>query len=244
MDKKHFITLLQTPSTINKIDIANLEILAQKYPFFALPPLMIAGYWKNVDEVIGNKLIEKKIIYSQNRTQFFNYLTRFLPCEDADKGNLELEPIIVEKEDESSLIQVRDEVSLVNNIEEVSCNTKTTIEPKVDTDVIENRNTVSEKNITKRPSINELVDKFAVQPIKVSKPTDEALHNAEAAKKSLIKHDDIASETLAKIYIKQKHYDKAIKIYRTLSLKNPEKIIYFANLIEEVEKNKVNNLKR
>jgi hypothetical protein len=235
--------LLQTPSSITKIDIANLEVLAQKYPFFALPHLLIAGYWNNVDEVIGNKLIEKKIIFSQNRAQFFNYLTRFLPCEVDIKDNQVFEPIILEKEEESSFIQDGD-ISLVNNIEEVSCNTKSTIEPKVDTDVIENKGTVSENNNTKRPSINDLVDKFTVQPIKVSKPTDEALHNAEAAKKSLIKHDDIASETLAKIYIKQKHYDKAIKIYRTLSLKNPEKIIYFANLIEEVEKNKVNNLKR
>jgi hypothetical protein len=243
MEKQHFITLLQTPSSITKIDIANLEILAQKYPFFALPPLMIAGYWNNVDEVIGNKLIEKKIIYSQNRTQFFNYLTRFLPCEVDNKDNQVLEPIVIEKEEESSVTQDGD-IRLVNNIEEVSCDTKSTIECKVDADGIENNDTASENNNTKRPSINELVDKFTVQPIKVSKPTDEALHNAEAAKKSLIKHDDIASETLAKIYIKQKHYDKAIKIYRTLSLKNPEKIIYFANLIEEVEKNKVNNLKR
>lgn len=243
MEKQHFITLLQTPSSITKIDIANLEILAQKYPFFALPPLMIAGYWNNVDEVTGNKLIEKKIIYSQNRTQFFNYLTRFLPCEVDNKDNQVLEPIVIEKEEESSFTQDGD-IRLVNNIEEVSCDTKSTIECKVDADGIENNDTASENNNTKRPSINELVDKFTVQPIKVSKPTDEALHNAEAAKKSLIKHDDIASETLAKIYIKQKHYDKAIKIYRTLSLKNPEKIIYFANLIEEVEKNKVNNLKR
>ncbi|WP_430810811.1 MULTISPECIES: tetratricopeptide repeat protein [unclassified Carboxylicivirga] len=48
--------------------------------------------------------------------------------------------------------------------------------------------------------------------------------------------DDLMSETLADIYIKQKHYDKAITIYEKLRLKYPEKNVYFARRISDLEK--------
>ncbi|MBA4303065.1 MAG: hypothetical protein C0424_02455 [Sphingobacteriaceae bacterium] len=45
-----------------------------------------------------------------------------------------------------------------------------------------------------------------------------------------------ASETLARIYEKQHEYKRAIKIYQKLILKFPDKMTYFAGLIEELRK--------
>lgn len=61
-------------------------------------------------------------------------------------------------------------------------------------------------------------------------------------KKDFDEPEDLLTETLANIYIKQKHYEKSIKIFEKLRLKYPEKSIYFANRIVEVEKLSNNNL--
>ncbi|MDR1258108.1 MAG: hypothetical protein LBK65_02325 [Tannerellaceae bacterium] len=49
-------------------------------------------------------------------------------------------------------------------------------------------------------------------------------------------NDSYFTETLARIYIKQKRYEKALEIIKNLSLKYPEKNIYFADQIRFLEK--------
>jgi len=58
---------------------------------------------------------------------------------------------------------------------------------------------------------------------------------------SLEESDEIITETLAKIYLTQNKHEKALDAYAKLSLKYPEKSIYFASQIEKIEKLKDNN---
>lgn len=63
------------------------------------------------------------------------------------------------------------------------------------------------------------------------KPESEVLTEAQ-----LDDEDEVVSEELAGIYLAQGLRDKAIAIYRKLSLLNPEKSVYFAELIDKIEK--------
>jgi hypothetical protein len=55
--------------------------------------------------------------------------------------------------------------------------------------------------------------------------------------------DSYFTETLAKVYTRQKRYEKALEIIRNLSLKYPEKNIYFADQIRFLEKLIINTKK-
>ena len=51
-----------------------------------------------------------------------------------------------------------------------------------------------------------------------------------------ITREDYMTETLAKVYVRQEKYKEALKAYKILSLKYPEKISLFANQIKELKK--------
>lgn len=64
---------------------------------------------------------------------------------------------------------------------------------------------------------------------------------AKMAKLSVQENDDLVTETLANIYADQGNFEKAIKSFKKLQLKYPEKKIYFAGRIKEIE-NQLNTL--
>ncbi len=48
-------------------------------------------------------------------------------------------------------------------------------------------------------------------------------------------HEEFITETMARIYIQQEKFDKAIAVYEKLSLLKPEKSAFFASLIEKIK---------
>jgi hypothetical protein len=81
----------------------------------------------------------------------------------------------------------------------------------------------------------ELIDKFIKANPRLQPQQGDHPH-VDISEDSVKEHDGIFTDTLAKIYIKQGLYSKAIFAYEKLILKYPEKSGYFADQIEEIKK--------
>jgi len=80
----------------------------------------------------------------------------------------------------------------------------------------------------------ELIDKF-LEDIPKLDPNKPSKSSNNIAKKQMIQPEELMTETLARIYLEQKNYKKAIQSYKILSLKYPEKSGLFANQIKAIE---------
>lgn len=92
-------------------------------------------------------------------------------------------------------------------------------------------------NMNKKEDI--IIRRFIKEEPHISAPMNEKLDNENKARKSSEDSDEIVTETLARIYIDQMLYPKAIATYKKLMLKIPEKSRYFASQIKNLE-NKTN----
>ncbi len=87
----------------------------------------------------------------------------------------------------------------------------------------------------RRPPIDkkmELIDKFIESEPKID--PEQEVPKVDIKSSVKLKKDELMTETLAKVYLEQKKYKKAIQAYKILSLKYPEKSGFFADRIKAV----------
>ena len=94
-----------------------------------------------------------------------------------------------------------------------------------------------DSNVTQnRIEQEKIIDNFIQSEPQIGYLRPEMINSENKAKKSAEDDYTIVSETLAQIYIEQTLYDKAIDIYKKLSLKYPEKSAYFVQKITDLQK--------
>jgi len=80
----------------------------------------------------------------------------------------------------------------------------------------------------------QLIDKF-IQDRPKMEPKAGSKKNKNLAKPYIQSPDTLMTETLAKVYLQQKNYKKAIQAYKILILKNPQKSGFFADQIHAIQ---------
>ncbi len=238
--------LVERPDVIENQDVEELEMLLRRYPYFTVGQTLLAvGLYGNGDEKSGRQLRLASAM-SPDRNVLRKHCTQ-LPDEykeekrEAKEETPEIIPektlVIPEINLERGTEELNREVALLEEKRKTLDELMAIIESKIAQ--LENEKQEPKKapeNLTK----SEIIDKFIAENPSISRPKQEFYNPISAAQDSVVDQENIVSETLAMIYVKQGYFGKAISIYEKLILKNPEKSIYFAGQISEL-KNKLNN---
>jgi virulence-associated protein VapD len=99
-----------------------------------------------------------------------------------------------------------------------------------------NSNSLNETQKKKLELINKFIETNPKIPAVKSETTSNATFDLNKED-----HSMLMTETLAKVYLEQKKYQKAIQAYEILILKYPEKISFFADRISDIKILQQNN---
>ncbi len=246
MDKERFQYIINNPQLINDDDIEMLSSLVATYPYFTIAQVLLAvGYDLKEDKKL-NKQLRLAAAMSPDRNSLRHLLadtkekknTCDLPDEFGNDSQQLLDSIVIPEIDlNKSQEELSREMALLEEKRKSLDELKNLIEQRIIE--LEREKEVADKE-DKTLSKTEIIDKFIAENPQISRPKQEFYNPMTVAQASVVDKENIISETLATIYLNQGYVEKAISVYQKLSLKNPEKSVYFAELIEKA-KNKFNN---
>lgn len=247
--------LIHHPFEVQLSDVALLQDEIGKYPYFStLRTLLLFGL-KEFDHSSYQEELKKTSIYSPSRVALYHYLQREKQESTEEifiTETIQEEPPVREDQVEETISnQHKTKAELISaeemvEVETVENNQSLTTEKP---DISHSELTFSEWLSLSKPSLEkkenppsekdikfQLIEEFIEKSPKISPVNKNAVVGLPTKQaETPNEYSDLMTETLAQIYTEQRKYDKAIRAYKILSLKYPEKNDFFADKIAEIE---------
>jgi len=250
MDRHEFITYIKHPSGLNKNTLPGLEKLTADFPYcqslriLHLLNMKMTGHVMYGEElkstaacIADRKRLRELIKSLQDEEQVLPEPARpedIKPEETRPETTADVheektakpEPVVpvIEQDEEARLLKLKDIVE--NRLREIASE-KEALRLKEE-----------EESGAGKMSKEEIIDKFIREEPSISRPKSDFFNPVKVARSSREEKPGLVSETLARIHVQQGNIEKAIEIYRRLSLNFPEKSRYFAAQIEKLSSEK------
>ena len=270
MNINNITYLLNNPQAVDENQTMALEIILQQYPYFqGIRALYLKGLY-NLNSYRYNFELKKTAAHTTDRAILFDFITsesfNTVNTEVIEKQQNEVNDILVE----SFVVVPNFDFSKSEPIEKFKASNEVSIEPLSEIEekleinkplhfdleekhsfsewlqlakfkpIKREKEEVSEEIEEKKKKKIDIIDKFIESNPKIG-PIKETTINTEVIAKSSEEPTHLMTETLARIYLEQKKYKKAIQAYEILILKYPEKSSFFANRIKDIKELQQNN---
>ena len=209
MNKKNFIKILQNPENLTAEELSFLDEINREFPYFQISKAIYLKTLKENDDIKFKKFLRSTAAYSRDRKILFDFI---------NKSQNQNEKVYFNKNEITS-VQSEYEIIEEEIIEENSF---------IEWLKLSNLKPIDRSNET------ETIDKFISEKPKLNVEVNENESNNDKAD-NLNNQTGYMTETLAKLYLNQKNYEKAIQSYKILILKFPEKNSYFADQIKKIK---------
>ena len=229
MQSVHFIKHIRNPHNIHKEDLLGLNNLCEEFPYCASLHKLRLKALKKADSEKYNKELKMTAAISGNRTLLFEYITQ--NYFSLNKNEFINQIVTKPKE----ILQLGKPLKF-DESEKYSFNEwlKLTHFKPID------RNNNHDERIKLKPSEKTTkITNFIIASKNKELPKKEFFSPTNSALESLTENNNLMTETLAKVYLEQGHYEKAITAYEILSLKYPQKSSLFANQIKAIKQIKL-----
>ena len=235
MNREKFDKFIENYDSNNEIFVSQMALLIEKYPYFQLPRFFLTKSLKDQNKNGLDMALNQLALYTANRGLLKQKIeskvkstkkvkdTKSLNTTKKIQNNLQA--LAKEKKLKSqSIKKVRFskdlKLSFLDWIKYTEENQKIQIQESKKLEPLKNKLSIIDRFIEADPKIS---------PMEKNEPI-ESLINGD------FNSEELMTESLAKILLRQKKYKKAIKAYKILSLKYPEKNVFFAGQIQKIKK--------
>jgi hypothetical protein len=257
LNTKDLTYLLNKPYALNEKQTVTLETVLQEFPYFQAARVLHLRGLLNQDSFRYNYELKKTAANTADRTILFDFITsnefttiqRNLIDEEIENIN---NISVVESEVIEEIKSVDSELEIIHENDSLDIGKPLAFENNerhsfqewlqlTKITPIEREESIETQEIKEeKQKKTEIIDRFIelnpkISPIKenVKTPSNIILNNDEPT--------HLMTETLAKVYLEQKKFNKAIQAYEILILKYPEKSSFFADRIKKIKDLQQNN---
>ena len=222
MNLEEFSSLSKNYDALNEEQRLDLEKITYRYPYFQAAYALYLKSLKEQEKFNFDLILKKTAVISPERNTLYHWLYKeFKVIENKNTGTVK-----EEKETTNTSPKKVEEKSLPVNLSFLEW---------IEWTKSKSGNKIEDINIEHPISDKiELIDTFLKKKPKIP-PLSSKAETENLSKEIKFNKEELMTETLAKVYVKQGKFKKALLACKIFSLKYPEKNSFFADQIKAIK---------